>query len=425
MSSSHQEPLSTRLSLTALVYCFLSLAVPVSSFSLGAQQLVPINPPIQTANHTGVHDVGVILDSKPFDGRELKFSWWYPAIHDCDAIPYVDAGGIQGKAVQNATLDRSAGPYPLIVFSTGLATWSDSYHFYVENLASHGYVVMSLQHDDATEAAVTNNTLALGQALLDIAANDSSDAVWLEYSDWFRSTEDGLTYRPQEIEFGIETALQSVADCSSFFHKAFDPHNIGMTGHSLGAFYTLVVGGGLPLYCDYAMTPAELNVSNPLLPEVSICAFPERKNLSSPFALHDHRIKAIVPLAPPFFIKESILSRSAAQIRTPMMIITGDDPKTESTRAPQWETYEAAAGPKYWVEVLGTNHLLVAEDYLFNPGVGLNKTEFQANFTDKAEVYMEYSAAFFDRYLKHEDCKTQDTLHDPISSFVAQLEYDD
>jgi predicted dienelactone hydrolase len=204
-----------------------------------------------------------------------------------------------------------------------------------------------------------------------------------------------------------------------------DTNNVGMSGHSLGGFYSLLKGGGMAIYCDYRLTSKESDVSNLILSDVNICAWPEAKNLSRPTALHDPRIKAIIPLAPPFFIKPSEIPRSAAAIKTPMMILTGNDPKLESTLEPQQQTYDAAKGPKYIVEVNATSHLLVSEAYQFS---GMFSGDISAadkeNFVEKAQVYMTYSSAFFDVYLKG-NVVSKEKLHLRSSEYVAHLEYSD
>jgi predicted dienelactone hydrolase len=400
-------------------------AQDATGFSLGAKELDPLDPPLMTANATGTYTVGVRRDSFSFDDRQLNVSWWYPATASSGSSAYISSGGIYGQALEDAPVDSSGGPYPLIVFSPGLGAHDDTYFFYCQNLASSGYIVISINHLDSTEAAVTNNPLAIAKAAEYVLEDNSSYSVWLLYSDWFRSTHFALTYRPQEIGFILDQAIAAGSDSSSPFNGVMDTENIGLTGHSLGGFYSLIKGSGFPIYCDYDLTPAESNPANPILTEVSICVWPEAQSLTSPTALHDSRIKAVISLAPPFFIKPSEIPRSAEAITTPTMILTGNDPKFESTLEPQRQTYDGASGPKYKVEIDTTNHLLVSEAYEFNSGSNATVPAADSeDFEEKAEVYMEYSAAFFNVYLKGAT-SDKSTLHTETSSFVASLEYSD
>ncbi|KAM0814144.1 putative Alpha/beta-hydrolase [Seiridium cardinale] len=393
-----------------------------TGFGLGAHTIPPATN-VSTAPSTGPYEVGISFETYCFENRSLTVSYWYPAKPGNDSIRYVSSGGIAGDAFEDAAIDSSDAPYPLIVFSSGLAAVNDAYYFYCQNLASNGYIVASAQHLDARNANTTTVPALLALAAVDALAGNTNDAVITEYTEWFRETQFALTYRPQEIQFNLEQALAAADNSSSKFYGTIDKENIGMTGHSIGGFYTNVIGGGMPIYCDYPMTPAEMDPENPILASVSPCAFPARQNLSGPFALHDSRIKAIVPLAAPSFLTKTQIARAATQIEIPMMMITGDNFTSETTQWIQEAVYNNAAGPSYYVEVIDTDHFLVADAYGLNPYLALAAGgEDTVNFLDKAAVYMTYSTAFFDYYVKGNKAAFE-TLHTVSSSFVKQLKY--
>jgi predicted dienelactone hydrolase len=406
-----------------LIMATILVSAATASFGLGGIPLAPASPNIQTANSTGSYKIGIRQQTHVFEGRNLTFYWYYPATPASGSTPYVSTGGVVGQAVLDAPLDKSASPYPLIMFSPGLAAWADAYYFYSQNLASHGYIVVSMEHNDTKKAVPTGNSTLLALANTFQGKDEGDKAVETLYTEWFRSTQLGMTYRPQELKFGLDTVLNETQSSSSLFFDAVDTGNIGLSGHSLGAYYSLVVGGGVPIYCDYNMTAAQLDPDNPILANVSPCAFPTGKALSDPFEFKDIRFKAIIPLAAPFFIDESQLPRSAANISVPMMILTGDDLQLESTRRPQFTTFENATGPSYWVMVANTSHYLVGDNYQLNPTFSKRLSEpDRADFLKKAYVYMVYSAAFFDVYLKN-DTSAMATLQKSVSPFVADLQF--
>lgn len=405
-----------------LLVAALFVSAASASFGLGGIPLTPASPSVQTANSTGSYKVGIRQETLVFEGRNLTFYWYYPATPATGSTPYVSTGGVVGQAVLDAPLDKSTSPYPLIMFSPGVAAYADAYYFYTQNLASHGYIVVSMEHNDTKNAVPTSNATLLALANTLQTEGEGDKAVETLYTDWFRSTQFGMTYRPQELKFGLDSVLNETQTSDSPFFDAVDTENIGLSGHSLGAYYTLVSGGGLPIYCDYDASAAQLDPNNPTLADVSPCAFPARKELSDPFAFKDIRFKAIIPLAAPFFIDESQLPRSAAEISVPMMILTGDDLQLESTRRPQFTTFENATGPSYWVMVANTSHYLVGDGYQLNPTFSKRLSEAdKADFYEKAAVYMEYSAAFFDVYLKN-DTSAMATLQKSSSAFVADLQ---
>lgn len=103
-----------------------------SGFSLGAKELLPLDPPFMTAQPLGNHSIGVRRETFTFQARQLNVSWWYPASAGSRNSLYVSSGGIVGKAFKDAPIDGSNGPYPLIVMSPGLATRDDAYYFYCQ-----------------------------------------------------------------------------------------------------------------------------------------------------------------------------------------------------------------------------------------------------------------------------------------------------
>ncbi|KAH8164087.1 hypothetical protein CIB48_g4160 [Xylaria polymorpha] len=391
------------------------------SFGIGAHDLEPLDS-MATANPTGPYGVGITFKTYCSDDRNLTVSIWYPATPEDGSSPYISSGGIVGQAYEDAPLDSFGGPFPLILFSTGLGAVNDAYYFYLQNLASHGYVVTSAQHLDARLANTTTNITLQLIAAADSLAGNTNDAVITLYTDWFRETQYAFTYRAQEIEFNLNQTLDLANDPSTIFYGNIDSNNIGMTGHSLGGFFTNVVGGGAPIYCDYVMLPGEDDPNNPLLASVSPCAFEAVQELSSPHFLQDSRIKAIIPLAAPSFITKDQIARSAAEIQVPVMVMSGDNFTSETTEWIQKAVYKNARGPAYYVQIEGADHYFVSDAYGLNPNLSLKGNEDSDNFLDKAAVYMIYSAAFFNLYLKG-NTSAFDTLHETYSSYVKELKY--
>ncbi|KAI1756287.1 alpha/beta-hydrolase [Xylaria castorea] len=392
------------------------------SFGIGSHSLEPLDG-VATADPTGPYGVGITFETYCSDDRDLTVSIWYPAAKPKNgSSPYISAGGIVGQAYKDAPLDSSGGPYPLIIFSTGLAAVNDAYYFYLQNLASHGYIVSSAQHLDARLANTTTNVTLQLIAAADSLVGDTNDAVITLYTDWFRETQYAFTYRSQEIGFNLNQTLNLADDPSSIFYGNIETDNIGMTGHSLGGFFTNVVGGGAPIYCDYVMRPGADNPNNPLLASVSPCAFEAVQELSHPLALHDSRIKAIIPLAAPTFLTKDQVARSAAEIQVPVMVMSGDNFTSETTEWIQKAVYKNAQGPAYYVQIEGADHYFVSDAYGLNPNLASKGTEDSENFLDKAAVYMTYSAAFFNWYLKG-NTSAFDTLHTTYSSYVKELKY--
>ena len=109
--------------------------------------------------------------------RQLKIEVWYPAeISDEseELVIYEDVMGnanspdrpiipftFTGRASRAVKVDRSGGPYPLIIVSHGYTGSRLLFTYLTENLASKGYVVVSIDHMESTfkDAAGFNSTL--------------------------------------------------------------------------------------------------------------------------------------------------------------------------------------------------------------------------------------------------------------------------
>ena len=114
-----------------------------------------------------------------------------------------------------------------------------------------------------------------------------------------------------------------------------------------------------------------------------------------------------------------------------MMILTGNDPKFESTIQPQQQTFDATKGPKYIVQVKETDHMMISEAYHFNKNFAAGLPSFlptdqppsnRQNFAEKARVYMEYSSTFFDAYLKG-NAASKKKLHNISSEYAANVQF--
>jgi hypothetical protein len=116
------------------------------------------------------------ITADPADHRELMAQVWYPATPDPDAAraPYIaDAGTVTPalaeltglppflfshfryvttNAVADAPVADAAGTYPVLVFLSGLYGFRSVSTFQIEELVSHGYVVVGLDQPGVVAA---------------------------------------------------------------------------------------------------------------------------------------------------------------------------------------------------------------------------------------------------------------------------------
>jgi predicted dienelactone hydrolase len=425
-------PKTVNLASAFLLTAFLILSIcgGISAASATGASGMDESGVFHTAFPDGPYPVGVKVDYLDFQGSDMRVVTWYPAQKVEGAEPYIASNSamnvkVQGTGVLDAPPDRSKAPYPLIVFSPGFSASADSYLFYTENLASYGYVVVGIDHRDAGQV---NEVILSGledimnnfcRILTQIMQGNSSDSVLICLSGWFRPTDFCLTYRPQQEALVFDQAAAWNKDPSFPLYGMIDAKNIGLTGHSYGAWQTLLFGG--MTIKPNPNVPADINTG--CLADRDPGNTVSAQAWAPTYSLKDKRVKAIVPLAPPIFNRD--IATNARAISVPMMIITGDSPQWESTFSMQWDVYQAACKrPKYLVKIKDTDHFVVSDvcmpSYMsFLPFLPMNS----GHFDEKARGYKDYSSAFFDLYLKN-DASRADLLKAPNQPFVTQVWYE-
>jgi dienelactone hydrolase len=178
----------------------------------------------------------------------------------------------------------TGGPYPIILISHGAGGNWDSHYAQAQHLASHGYVVICLEH-------VGSNTERL----------KSGFRIIRNLNEMIHDSNEVLA-RPKDISFAIDRAIEWNTNHEILKNK-LDINHIGVMGHSFGAYTSLVVSGVRPAldWIEPKIAPG--------------------KGLGPDF--FESRLKAGVALSPqspgdPFFIQESYSS-----LRLPMLGISG------------------------------------------------------------------------------------------------------
>ncbi len=391
---------------------FLGLVLAVLSVSSAGA--------VKTIAPDGPYGVGVMIERVQVEGREARVIIWYPA-EATDGKGYKFESGVRGAGVLDAAADLSGARYPLILFSHGIGGAADQSLYYCENLASAGYVVVSIDHLDKDTVTEVISPSALYRMLKKIP-NTPDEAFGLTmfttlYRDYFIDMDFDLSYRLSEASFAIDRALEINSADGSRLMGMIDPQRIGATGHSLGGFTVLVLGG-IPLRCD---RPGDLERECDMMNQDPMdlefaCCIDFVRNMD-PIEFRDPRVKAILPLGPAVFVPH--LADVAPELDIPMMIITGDALKLEAPFPTMKTLYDSALPPKYLIRVKDTDHMTIAEAYpmMSLPIARWTLPGFRSHYRDKAKVYMDYSRAFFDVHLKGDDSGAG-ILEESASEFV-------
>ncbi|WP_075350825.1 alpha/beta hydrolase family protein [Algoriphagus marinus] len=230
--------------------------------------------------------------------RPLKIEVWYPAIAVAtDLISYDEVMGqngsptrpivpftFLGRATRNAKPITSAGSFPLVIVSHGYTGSRYLMTYLTENLASKGYVVVAIDHTEATfrDAAGFQSTL-LNRSLDDL--------------------------------FVLNEIARISKQSDSFLNGVVDTDNSAIIGYSMGGYGAInVVGAG------YSPQASQLFGSM-----TSGSKALEKRTIGNPEfqASIDPRIKVVVAFAPWGMQRGVWNAEGLAGIKIPSLFIAG------------------------------------------------------------------------------------------------------
>ena len=151
--------------------------------------------------------------------------------------------------------ETDSGSYPLIVFSHGAFGYYQSNFSTYEELVSHGYVVVSLDHPHHAffTEDTKGNTIIVDSKFMNDAMNVGSENVSIE--EIYNVTKDWMKLRTDDENFVLDTIEQAKeslalgdawhADDQTEVIKVLsmtDTDKIGLMGHSLGGATSVNVG---------------------------------------------------------------------------------------------------------------------------------------------------------------------------------------
>lgn len=203
-----------------------------------------------------------------------------------------------GRALAAALPDASAAPYPLVIYSAGFCVDRYATFYLTEQLASHGFVVVSPNHTEAWEPTQS----AIGDATI---------------------------HRPLDIQATI-AYMDTLAAADGAMAGIIDMERIATAGHSYGGYTALTTAGGRFDSDAFSERCAEfasdsvfvLTICNNIVPNVErlaalagLDAVPEGMWPS----WGDPRVKAVVTLAGSGVLQTDGLS----EVTVPLLSLVG------------------------------------------------------------------------------------------------------
>ena len=368
-----------------IIFALFIICLLLKSDTAGAARVTRPNGP---------YGVGYRIEHLEFEGRTMAIALWYPAEVAASARTYEYAHHLFGSAVAKARPARSSAPYPLIIYSHGGTSCGIQSLFFTENLASYGYLVVAPDHQDSWNCSTDSGPEQPSEPAggrLKIGSRSARSRLKASLAligsyDW--------RFRIKEISATIDYLLLMNQQAGEW-QNSINPLAIGVAGHSIGGWDALVLGG-VEIHCERAedMDPQN-NKSKTSRPDrVNLCNLDGyRGKLTS---LRDPRVKAVLALSPSVWVLPN--HRGEAASAAPVMIISGE--KRDIKPKDLLDTYNHLPAPRYLLLVRGADHRLVEDLFAARPWYRPFYRSAWFHYQEKQEIYMNYSANFFNAYLK-------------------------
>ena len=276
-------------------------------------------------------------------------------------------------------LPIEGGAFPIVIISHGAGGHWDANFAQAYHLASHGYVVLALEH-------VGSNTSVLKRSFrfvknLKAMTRDPREVLG----------------RPRDISFAIDRA-EEWNQAHNNLRNRLDTQHIGVLGHSFGAYTTLVVAG---------MRPA-LNWLKPtVMPGLGLGP-----------NLRDKRVDCGVALSPqgpgePFFLETSY-----ASLQTPLLGISGSRDKQQSAKPEnRRRAYELwPPGDKYLIWLADADHTAFSD----STGSGRRMLPSRSR-NDVQPIVRTATLLFFNAYLKADQTAKQSLASARLKPYLPDL----
>lgn len=229
------------------------------------------------------------LINQPIYDRPLTLEVWYPAIKDSQGNTslevYLRDGKtkvrIQGKAIRDAKPLVISKKYPLVLISHGYPGNRYLMSHLAENIASKGYVVVSIDHTDSTY----RNIAAFGSTLVN---------------------------RPLDQLFTLDQIELMSNDNSSFLYGLVNTNNTALIGYSMGGYGAVISAGG---------SVTQRAVDNLWgLPDKALAIY---QNLNETQQYPDPRLKTAIAFAP-WGMNYGVWDQTTLKgVKIPMFFIAG------------------------------------------------------------------------------------------------------
>lgn len=185
-------------------------------------------PPHKSPKVTGSHNVLV-----------TEYTW----TDESRVETYSDTGANRSVTIK-VWYPEEEGTYPLVLFSHGSTGMIDSNYSTCTELASNGYVAVSVAHPYQAiyvESTDGKKTFIDSEFMKDVMTDNGESSVEHEQTVYEKSRE-WMAIRTGDVNFVLDTILTKVQEEDAEPFNKINPDKIGVFGHSLGGATAVMVG---------------------------------------------------------------------------------------------------------------------------------------------------------------------------------------
>lgn len=177
--------------------------------------------------------------------------------------PFEDGGRNRSVNVQFWYPQTSDGPFPLLVFSHGANGIKSSNASTFRELASHGYVVCSIDHPHHALYTVSEDgkRTIIDRSYLSEVQDANKEGVYTR-EQLYGLIQKWMQLRTDDMNFVIDTIVSASQDREAPVYSQIDASRIGVFGHSMGGAASVWVGR------ERSDVDAVVNLDGPMFSEL-------------------------------------------------------------------------------------------------------------------------------------------------------------
>ncbi len=331
-------------------------------------------------NRSRVTGWGAVTGNLAQAERTLSVRFWYPAEAFAKELPerYAHVMRLPGKAplsvvsqgisIANAA-PLSGGRFPLVLMSHGYGGWSTQFSNLAEHIASHGYVVASIDHQDMPADSIATALLSFGNVMID------------------------RTLDQRQI---LSQILARAGDGTIPGLALADTRNVALIGYSMGGYGAIATAGAPYSFANSPMSK---------IPGAAQARLRDVEGQPAP-------IKALVTFAPWGGQPDSRAwtAQSLARIKVPVLLIAGNqDDVVNFKQGVSWLYKNMTGAQRYMLVYREARHNIVGNEFALGPNTPFMAAEFLKEPVWRSErlnsINQHFVTAFLDLTLKGDAAK--------------------